>query len=100
MITTTKPPSARTITARQLEVWRLIAMGKSTKECAADLGLSMKTIDHHRSAINASFGFKNSTDLTRGAVAHGVITIERDPVEIYITPVSLRTQRRRALRAK
>ena len=39
------------LTPRQIEVLRLICAGNATKEIAADLGLSSKTVDAHRTAI-------------------------------------------------
>ncbi|WP_410925445.1 response regulator transcription factor, partial [Pseudomonas aeruginosa] len=39
------------LTARQLEILRLIVRGKSTREIAQGLGLSIKTVEAHRSQI-------------------------------------------------
>lgn len=43
------PPHSHNLTARQLEILRLIVRGKSTREIANGLGLSIKTVEAHRS---------------------------------------------------
>jgi len=45
------PPHSHNLTARQLEILRLIVRGKSTREIAHGLGLSIKTVEAHRSQI-------------------------------------------------
>ncbi|MDP9213485.1 MAG: response regulator transcription factor, partial [Pseudomonadota bacterium] len=45
------PPHSHNLTARQLEILRLIVRGKSTREIANGLGLSIKTVEAHRSQI-------------------------------------------------
>lgn len=61
------------LTARQLEVLRLVASGKTTKEIARDLGISPKTVEFHRSRLMERIGAHDVTGLTRFAVQHGVL---------------------------
>ena len=52
------PASGRTseLTRRELDVLRLIAAGRSTKEIAGELCISPKTVDHHVQHIYAKIG--------------------------------------------
>src|SRR5207249_3923761 len=44
-------PAAGDLTARELEVLKLVALGRSAKEVAAALAISVKTVDAHRTSI-------------------------------------------------
>jgi DNA-binding NarL/FixJ family response regulator len=57
-----------TLTDRELEVFRLFGGGKTTREIAAQLCLSPKTIESHRSQIKAKLNVKNVTELMRRAI--------------------------------
>lgn len=59
------------LTPRQREVLLLIAQGRSSREIAAELGLSSSTVDVHRSSIGARLGFKDMASLTRYALRQG-----------------------------
>jgi DNA-binding NarL/FixJ family response regulator len=56
------------LTDREFEVFRLIGQGKSTKDIAAQLHLSSKTVDVHRSHIKEKLVLKDTTALVRHAV--------------------------------
>lgn len=56
--------------ARQREVLQLLGRGKSTKEIAALLGLSVKTVETHRSRLMQALGLSNINALTHYAVRH------------------------------
>lgn len=64
--------SSYPLTPRQREVLQLIAEGKSTKEIAAALNISPKTVEFHRSGIAEVLGFSSIADLTRYALQHGI----------------------------
>lgn len=64
------------ITPAQLAVWTLIAQGRANKEIAADLGSSLRTIEHHRHELYRVLSARNTADLARLAVKHGVIALE------------------------
>src|SRR5512135_1859644 len=54
--------------------------GKCTKEIAADLGLSPKTVEYHRAQLYRLFGVNNPVSLCRRGLAVGVLRSEgRNP---------------------
>jgi DNA-binding NarL/FixJ family response regulator len=53
---------------RELEVFEMIGKGLATKQIAARLGLSPKTIETYREHIKQKLNLKNATELTRNAV--------------------------------
>ena len=64
------------LTPRQREILQLIAEGKSTKEIAATLGISAKTVEFHRASLAEVLGLRSVADLTRYALQHGIIPSE------------------------
>ncbi|MBL9214989.1 MAG: response regulator transcription factor [Opitutaceae bacterium] len=56
------------LTDREFEVFQLIGQGRSTREIAAQLGLSTKTVDVHRGNLKAKLGLGDMTALVRHAV--------------------------------
>jgi DNA-binding NarL/FixJ family response regulator len=72
-----KPQLARAagngLTPRQREVLQLIAEGRSNKDIAAVLNLSVKAVEFHKSRIAQTIGTTNSAALTQYAVEHGLI---------------------------
>lgn len=56
------------LTDREFEVFRLIGQGRSTRDIAAQLHLSPKTVDVHRSHIKEKLELKDATALVRHAV--------------------------------
>lgn len=56
------------LTDRELEVFRSLGDGKTTKEIAASLKLSNKTIESHRENIKRKLGLANGSELTHRAV--------------------------------
>ena len=56
------------LTDREFEVFQLIGQGKSTRDIAAQLHLSTKTVDVHRSHIKEKLDLKDVTALIRHAV--------------------------------
>lgn len=65
---------AAALTPRQFEVLVLIAEGESTKEIAFKLGLSVKTIETHRSQIMEKLGLQDIAGLVRYAIRNGLIS--------------------------
>jgi len=68
---------SRRITPRQREVLRLVAQGKTTREIAAILGLSPRTIDTHRAELMARLGVRDAIGLVREAARLGLIDLTR-----------------------
>ena len=63
-----------TLTPREREVLQLVAEGKSTKEIAVDLHISVRTADIHRKRVMDKLGFDNVAELIRYALREGLIT--------------------------
>lgn len=61
------------LTTREDEVVKLIAEGNSSKEIAATLVISYKTVERHRANILAKLGMRDRTELTRYAIRAGLI---------------------------
>ena len=61
------------LTARETEVLKLVAEGKSSKEIAAILCLSIRTVDNHRSNIMRKLNITKNTDLVKYALSMGYI---------------------------
>ena len=64
------------LSPRQREVLQLVAEGRSTKEIAAILNVSTKTVEFHRTRIMKELGLKTRPELTKYAIANGIITIQ------------------------
>jgi DNA-binding NarL/FixJ family response regulator len=61
------------LTVRQREVLRLVAEGNSTKQVAARLGLSVKTVEAHRGAIMERLDIRDLAGLVRFAIRAGLV---------------------------
>jgi DNA-binding NarL/FixJ family response regulator len=61
------------LTARELQVLRLFASGRSTREVAQSLTISPKTVETHRIRIYDKLGVKGVVDLTRLAMRVGLV---------------------------
>ena len=64
------------LSPRQIEVLRLVAQGNSTREIATRLGLSVKTVETHRSAIAKRLGIHDVATLVRYALRVGLVALE------------------------
>lgn len=64
---------AAALSAREQEIVQLLAEGKSNKEVAQALGISVKTAETHRSNIMRKRGFDSLADLVRYAIRNGMI---------------------------
>ncbi|KJK06599.1 MULTISPECIES: response regulator transcription factor [Pseudomonas] len=75
---TTKPQAVENhnLTARQLEILRLIVRGKSTREIAHGLGLSIKTVETHRSQIMKRLQIYDVAGLVLFAVREQIISLD------------------------
>ena len=65
--------AGRELTPRERELVQLLAEGKSNKEAAAVLGLSVKTIETHRATIMNKLQFDSFADLVRYAIRQKII---------------------------
>ena len=64
------------LTPREREVLQLIAEGQTTKDIAARLHLSVKTVEAHKSHIMEKLKAKSRTDLIRYALKRGIVKLE------------------------
>ncbi|GKS62726.1 DNA-binding response regulator [Nitrospira sp.] len=64
------------LSPRQREVLQLVAEGRSTKEIAGILNVSTKTVEFHRTRIMKELGLKTRPELTKYAIANGIITVQ------------------------
>jgi DNA-binding NarL/FixJ family response regulator len=70
------PPAAlseRKPTQRELQIIRLLAAGKSHKEIAGELGMSVRTVETHRARIVLKLGLNSLPQLVHYAVRNGLI---------------------------
>ena len=61
------------LSPRQREILQLIAEGRSAKEIGGILNVSVKTVSFHKENIKRKLGVKTIAELTRNALAEGVI---------------------------
>lgn len=61
------------LTSRQLEVLLAIAQGKRMKEIAADLKISVRTVEDHKAQLLHALDAKTNADLVRFAVKQGLL---------------------------
>jgi DNA-binding NarL/FixJ family response regulator len=59
------------LTPRQREVLQLVAEGKSAKEIAAELFISIKTVEFHKKHLLEELNLRSTPELIRYAVEHG-----------------------------
>jgi two-component system, NarL family, response regulator NreC len=70
------PLIAPRLTDREREVLQLIAEGKGTKEIAAELFLSAKTVETHRQHLMDKLDMYTVAELTKYAIREGLTTLE------------------------
>ena len=61
------------LTSREAEVLQLIAEGHANKQIAAELNISIKTVEKHRQQVMNKLGIHDVAGLTRHAIAKGII---------------------------
>jgi DNA-binding NarL/FixJ family response regulator len=69
------------LSSREMEVLQLIAEGKANKQVAAELGISVKTVEKHRQHLMGKLDLHDTAGLTRYAIAAGII---ESPIQITI----------------
>jgi DNA-binding NarL/FixJ family response regulator len=76
-----RPPQAESgidaLTPRQREILQLIAEGKSTKEIAFTLSVSVKTVETHRAGLMERLGIHDIAGLVLFAVRHNLVSVDR-----------------------
>jgi DNA-binding NarL/FixJ family response regulator len=61
------------LTPREVEIVKLIAEARTTREIAGDLVLSEKTVERHRTNILAKLGMRDRVELVRYAIRRGLV---------------------------
>ena len=62
------------LTERELQVLQLVAEGRTSKEVAAALGMSVKTAESHRGSVMRKLEVHKASELVRLAIREGLIT--------------------------
>jgi DNA-binding NarL/FixJ family response regulator len=66
-------PSGFLLTRREVEVMRLLALGKSNKELANDLGMSVRTAESHHANVLSKLQIDSTGDVVRLAIRDALI---------------------------
>ena len=66
-------PPVDPLTARELEVLKLIAEAHTSEQIAVMLAISRKTVEHHRGSILHKLGMRDRVELTRYAIRRGLV---------------------------
>src|SRR4051794_29589394 len=83
-------PRPAGLTEREVEVLRLLAQGRMTKQVARELGISPKTADHHMQAIYGKIGVSTRAGATLYAMRAGLAGAAA-PGELPMAPTARRT---------
>ena len=75
-IKTIGTPHYGQLSPREREVVRLIAKGRTNKEIAKRLSISVRTVERHRSSIMNKLGLQNRAELIAYAVQQGLMSGE------------------------
>lgn len=70
-----KPVPGSPLTNREVEVIQLLGEGKSNKEVALELGVSIRTVESHRTHIMHKMNFRNFSELVRFAVRNNLVEL-------------------------
>jgi DNA-binding NarL/FixJ family response regulator len=63
------------LTPRQREVLQLLAEGRSAKEVASSLEISVRTVEYHKYQMMESLGLHSNADLIHFALKHGLVEL-------------------------
>jgi DNA-binding CsgD family transcriptional regulator len=85
-------PQHSGLSRRELEVVRLVAVGRTNREIALDLFLSPRTVDMHVRNILTKLGCRSRTDATRKAGELGLLTSQLRPATTTSAPASSQDQ--------
>jgi DNA-binding NarL/FixJ family response regulator len=72
------PDPLALLSSREREVLAQLADGRTNKEVAAHLGVSVRTAESHRERIMDKLNIRSLAGLTRFAIAHGVTTLDAE----------------------
>lgn len=66
-------PQVRKLTARELEVLRLVALGRGTRQIAEELGISLHTVRNHVRHFRRKLNATTKLDAVLTAMRHGIL---------------------------
>lgn len=72
------PAAAANLTAREHDVLMAIARGAANKEIAAELGISVRTVESHRESVMKKLNIRGAAGLTRFAIDSGLLASSED----------------------
>ncbi len=64
------------LTKREFEILSQVATGKTNKELAESLFISIKTVETHKTHILEKLGLKNTTELVKYAIKNNIISVD------------------------
>ncbi|MGB2628556.1 MAG: LuxR C-terminal-related transcriptional regulator [Candidatus Acidiferrum sp.] len=67
------------LTARELEVIRLLFSGKSSKQISGSLQISARTVDTHRANIMRKLNLHSVTEVLHFVISNKILTSETEP---------------------
>jgi DNA-binding CsgD family transcriptional regulator len=67
-----RPSRPGGLSRREVEVVRLVAVGRTSGEIASELFISTRTAEHHIANIYTKIGVSNRAAATRWAIANGI----------------------------
>lgn len=70
LLSTERPTGVAALPPRQRQILRRLGSGQSTKEIAAELGISAKTVETHRARMMEALGCRRASDLLLLAARH------------------------------
>jgi DNA-binding NarL/FixJ family response regulator len=69
-----KSTGVKLLSCRESEVLQLVAEGKTSKQIAKNLNISIKTVENHRQQVTLKLNIKNVAELTKYAIREGLTT--------------------------
>ena len=66
---------AQILSQREFQVMSYLAAGKTNREIADTLSISVKTVDTHRGHVLKKLRLRNNSDITRFAISNGLIPV-------------------------
>ncbi len=70
------PDTARQLTERQQQMLQLIGQGQTNNQMVATLGISVKTVERHRTHLMQILNARNLVELIRNAIRDGLIRVD------------------------
>ncbi|MDX2132819.1 MAG: LuxR C-terminal-related transcriptional regulator [Planctomycetota bacterium] len=82
------PGALGVLTAREMEILKLIGLGLSSAEIARRLERSVKTVEWHRVSLGDKLGVSNRVELARIAIGAGLVGVDPTPPGAAAKPVA------------